>query len=193
MAEHLAQVAQYTVKENLTEKQIGQLILYSQQDSLVRQFTSNAKRFQSREAYDKWVKERKVYVVSDIDGNLNGIAWFGRKSIPDKAYEQEFDLEEFGVTFAIRLYGSARGKGIARNFMESTIRLFKESPEYSQTTTRGIWLETSNDNEPAKKLYLRCGFVQVSQPDEKSKIVMIKKDKPLPANQRAWHKPRVFS
>ena len=57
--------------------------------------------------------------------------------------------------------------------MREAIDIFKRSSTYQQTENKGIWLETSFDNVPALNAYIRFGFRQVTNQDEKGKILMV--------------------
>jgi len=142
-------------QKGISEKQIGQLIEYSSTDELVGKFTHDRERFGSREAFGEWLKKgRDIKVMTNDKGDLLGIFWYGFKEMPlgDKNYD---------TTFAIRIYGEARGKGLGLDFMKKSLK------------ERGIWLKISDDNLAAKALYFKFGFRQVSEPDENNKIIMV--------------------
>lgn len=153
------------VNQGITEKQIEQLINFANTDPEVKKFTSDSNRFRDREAFDKWrKKDRVVYTLTDKSGDLLGILWFGKKSLPI-GFSEKFDPKDYTITFAIRTYGDARGKGLAKPFMRQVFNHF--SPK------QGVWLETSIDNKPALVVYERFGFKQVTDPDEEGKILMV--------------------
>lgn len=142
-------------QKGITKSQIDQLIEYSKTDELVGKFTHDRERFRSKEAFNEWLKkDRKITVMTNDNGDLLGIFWDGLKEMPlgDKKYKK---------TFGIRIYGEARGKGLALDFMK---RCIKEN---------GYWLETNDKNEVAKKLYAKFGFKQVGGVNEKGEIVMV--------------------
>lgn len=161
-------------KKGITEKQIDQLIEYTNSDPDIILFTSDLKRFRDRESFNKWrEKDRTIYTLADEEGNLLGIFWIGEEDlaeekIPDKNFLLSFNKEDYGVTFAVRVYGKARGKGLAKEFIE---RSFKEfSPK------RKIWLDTKHDNQRAIKLYEKLGFILATRPDKEGWIIMIQKE-----------------
>jgi len=145
----------FKFRTGITEKQIDQLIEYSLTDESVGKFTHDKERFGDRKAFDEWTKKgRKITVMTNDNGDLLGIFWDGFMEMPlgDKKYNK---------TFAIRIYGEARGKGLALGFMKNCIK------------GKGYWLETKDENVAAKGLYNKFGFKQVSDSDEKGEIVMI--------------------
>lgn len=148
--------------KGINDKQIDQLIEYSQRDENIGKFTSDKERFKNREAFEEWTKKKRtVFTLSDTLGNLLGIIWLGPKPLPTRKYQTKVDSGKYQTSFAIRIYGEARGKGLALDFMKRSI------------DTEGIWLEVSEENIAAKSLYSKFGFCQVSQPDENNKIIMI--------------------
>ena len=142
-------------REGILEKQIDQLIEYSKTDESVQRFTADAERFKDRKAFNDWKsKGRKIFTLSDEKDNLLGIIWIGQKEIEvgDKKYDK---------TFAIRIYGEARGKGLALDFMKKSVK------------EKGIWIECSADNLPAQALYKKFGFELVSKPDKNNKVILV--------------------
>lgn len=154
------------VNQGITEKQIEQLINFANTDPEVKKFTSDSKRFRDREAFDKWrKKDRVVYTLTDKSGDLLGILWFGKKEIPRKDFTLKFNPQDYKVTFGIRTYGKARGKGLARPFMLKAFNYF--------SSKEGVWLETSGDNIAAVRAYTNFGFQKITEPDVNGKILMI--------------------
>lgn len=156
---------EFFVNVGTTEKQIGQLINFANTDPEVRRFTSDPKRFRDRKAFDRWRKKgRVIYTLTDENDDLLGIIWLGKKEIPQRDFTENFDPQDYKVTFGIRIYGAARGKGLARPFMAETFNHF--SP-------KGVWLETSGENIAAVRAYTNFGFRKITEPDESGKILMI--------------------
>lgn len=152
----------FEIKKGITDKQIDQLVEYSLTDELVAKFTSDRERFKSREAFDEWRKGGKeIFNLTNKDGDLLGIIWLGPKEIPEAQWKEKIDKSKYKFSFAIRIYGEARGKGLAIDFMKECIK------------NKGIWLATSDDNLAAKALYSKFGFRQVSEASKDNKIVMI--------------------
>lgn len=143
--------------KGITEAQIKQLIEFATSDPEVIRFTSDPERFKDRAAFDLWKQTRAdIYTLSDNNGDLLGIIWFEKKPL-----ESMLDMN---TTFAIRVYGDARGKGLAYSFMEQAFR------DYG---AKKVWLRTSADNPSAINLYTKFGFRIVSKPDSNNKIVML--------------------
>lgn len=164
------------IETEINNKHIEQLIFYSHGDAEVRKYTSDLERFSNTETFEKWLsQERKVYVLIDNpnEKNLLGIIWFGKKALPEKKYIVKFDNSEYTFTFAIRIYGPARGKGYSKQFMEEAFDGFINTDFYNNSSEKGFWLETSSDNIPAVKLYKNFGFSQVTKPDTNNKIIML--------------------
>lgn len=164
-----------SIREGLSEKHIEQLVTFANTDSAIAEQTSDPKRFKDHEAYNKWLeKERSIYSLTDNEGNLLGIVWFGRSSFPDVKLRQEFtnlDPSTYRVTFALRVFDQARGKNIAKKLTAAAITAYLSSAEY-KATGGGIWLETSENNVAAVKTYHPL-FTQVSDADDKGRIVMV--------------------
>lgn len=165
-----------SVTQGLTESQIKQLIGYSNDDEVVGAYSSDPRRFKDREAFDKWLsKGRSIYALNDKDGSLLGIVWFGKAAFPDNKLRKEFeniDKDYYSITFALRMYEGARGKGLAKKLTASAFTAYLRSDDYKQAGGQGIWLETSQENTAAVKTYETL-FTQVSDPDEHGRIVMI--------------------
>jgi ribosomal protein S18 acetylase RimI-like enzyme len=133
------------IKKDLSEKNIKQLIKYTNNDDLIKKCTSDLKRFVNRESYENWLKKgRKIYSLVDEKDNLMGISWFGG--------------EGEGFTFALRIYGKARGEGLGYGFLKETMNRFMELDDYKKAKNKEWWLETSKDNIAAIKIYEKCGF-----------------------------------
>ena len=162
------------IREGLTPAQIEQLIDHSSSDSQVRKFTSDPKRFANLESFEKWrEKGRSIYTLVDEAGGLEGIIWLGEEPLPSREFVQEIDAGKYGITFAIRTYGEARGRRLALSFMHEAIARYKKGDKYQGIENKGIWLETYADNAPAVKTYERFDFKQVTKPDERGRILMI--------------------
>jgi RimJ/RimL family protein N-acetyltransferase len=149
-------------KKGILNKQIDQLIKYSLTDEVIGKFTSDKERFKNKEAFLEWKnKGREIFTLTNKNNDLLGIIWFGFKELPKRDYREEIDLKNYKISFAIRIYGEARGKGLALDFMKKSLKM------------KGIWLEVSDGNLAAKNLYTKFGFRQVSSVDKNNKIIMV--------------------
>ena len=155
---------QYKFKKSITGSQIDQLVKYSQTDPIIIKFTSDPIRFKDKTSATEWLgKKVSVYTLSDKDGNLIGITWFHKKPLPIRDFTTNLNSNDYPLTFAIRIYGKARGKGLSFNFMKQS---------FDDLNLETVWIETSFDNIPTIKLAEKFGFKKVSDPDPRGKIIM---------------------
>lgn len=151
------------VQQGVMDCQIDQLIDFSRTDSEVKKNTSDPSRFQDRTAFSRWLEQgRIIYTLIDQYQNLLGIIWFGQKDPPIKV--------SANFTFAIRIYGTARGQGLSQEFMKIAFKDLQKNQKKSKIT--GFWLETSVDNFPAIHTYEKFGFQKIAQ--QQDKIIMVK-------------------
>jgi hypothetical protein len=143
------------IHEGILDCQIDQLIEYSQSDSDIQKFTSDKTRFANKISFHQWQQQgRIIYTLSDSQKNLFGIIWFGQKYPSVKNVKANF-------TFAIRIYGPARGQGLAHEFMKITFNDFQKNQKKTKIT--GFWLETHQDNLSAINIYQKFGFKTVAE------------------------------
>lgn len=173
--EQVEQPLDFIIKEGLTPKQIKQLLEYSTTDKEVRSQTSDTKRFKDRNTYEEWIKKRRIiYSMTDKNGNLLGIIWYGAQTFPQAAdLLEELDTTKYGITFAIRIYEKARGKKLAVPFMQTAWQMFQQTQEYQNAESKGVWLETNTNNAAAVNSYTKFGYRQVTRPNEHGRIIMI--------------------
>jgi RimJ/RimL family protein N-acetyltransferase len=157
----------FKIVQSLTDTHINQLVRYSREDQDVLQFTRDAKRFEDSESTKTFIERAHVWALIDND-QLCGIIWFDSKPIPEINYTKHFDKESYDTTFAIRLYGNAKGKALSFPFMEEVFTLF-----YQEHGQKGLWLQTRAENTRAIHLYQKFGFRQISEPDNENRIVMV--------------------
>jgi len=149
------------VQQGIIDCQIDQLIEYSHTDPNVKKFTSDPTRFQNRNTFNKWLEQgRLIYTLIDKQNNLLGIIWFGQKEPPIQM--------DANFTFAIRIFGPARGQGLSQIFMKTAFVDLLKNQAKSKIT--GFWLETSVDNFAAIHTYEKFGFKKIDQ--KENKIVM---------------------
>lgn len=151
------------VQQGIIDCQIDQLIDFSHTDPDVKKYTSDPSRFQNRAAFSHWLEQgRIIYTLIDRRQNLLGIIWFGQKDPPVNA--------NANFTFAIRIYGFARGQGLSQGFMKTAFNDLLKNQQDSKIT--GFWLETSIDNFAAIHIYEKFGFQKIGQ--QGRKVVMVK-------------------
>lgn len=173
----------YTILEGINHAHVEQLISYACTDPYFKNNTSdlrrpngNPGRFASHLEYENWLQAGKsIYTLVDSAGNLVGIIWFSKEYPKYDLYmiSQLGDRSKYGFTFAIRLYGSARGIGLARPFAESAYKHFSNTDVYLNESSQGIWLETREENLPAIKLYKHLGYKLVGQNESAKTILMV--------------------
>ncbi len=163
----------FKVIEGIGARQVEKIIVLSKSDTAIINYTTDATRFKDTNSFEKWrKKKRTIYTLVDQDNNLLGIVWFGEKKFPKIERLYKFDKDPYGITFAIRLYGKARGVGLSNWFMKKVFDRFEASSEYKKAKRKGFWLETMKSNVPAVKTYKRFGFKKVGETD-KDKIIMV--------------------
>lgn len=165
----------FNVTEGIMPNQISQLIKFSNTDKIIMKTTSDATRFRDKKSFYTWRKKgKKIYTMEDQLGKLLGIVWFGEKRLAsNKKFIKKFDFKKYGITFSIRIYTEARGKGLSYGFMRDSWERFKKTKDYNKNPNNGIWLETNQDNLPAVSLYKKFGFETISASDENGRIIMI--------------------
>ena len=94
------------------------------------------------------------------DDDLAGTIWYGQKEFPNR----EFGEQTANHTFAIRIYEGYLHQGLARPFMDRTLKhylqTFIETPRLDQFN--GLWLSMDYKNT-AGALYLTYGYEIVGQ------------------------------
>lgn len=162
------------ILNKISPGQIRELIRFSQSDSLIAKFTSDKQRFRNQKAFGKWLSRgRLIYILTNKNKDLLGIAWFGKKKFPQRDYFQDLKPGKYPFTLAVRTYPPFRGQGKGKKFLRDAFRLFQQSKVYKNEKNRGLWLTTSIDNQGAVKTFKSLGFRQVCDPDSNNKIVMI--------------------
>lgn len=154
------------VQQGILDFHIDQLIQYSLTDPEIKKYTSDPKRFASIESFSQWQRQgRIIYTLIDQQQNLLGIIWFGQKDPP-------IDIPA-NFTFAIRIYGNARGQGLSQEFMKIAFNDLQKNQ--TETHITGFWLETDQNNLPAIHSYQKFGFKSISQIDGKNIMLFSQK------------------
>jgi len=162
------------ISEGLISSQIQDLIYYSHNDELIKRTTTDKERFRDEETVNTWLKNRKIYTLVDTSSKLFGIIWFGEKEMPDTDYPKEFNPKQYEITFGIRIYEGARGKGFSNKLFEEGYSLFKQTEDYKNVENKKIWLSTNIDNQIAISLYKKLGFEEVLRDLMKNKLIMVR-------------------
>lgn len=164
------------INSGLTNHQIQQLIQYSNTDQAIKKYSSDQDRFKNRAAYNHWFAQGKsIYSMQNEQNKLLGLVWFGSSSLPRiklKATYSHLPTGHYQLTFALRVYDQARGRGLAKKLTAMSLTIYLNSEIYRQMEPNGIWLETFKHNLAAVKTYSPF-FKQISLPDKEGKIVMI--------------------
>ncbi len=155
----------FKIESGISDLQRSHLLHHVKNDDSVIRFTRDATRFTDREAIDGWERRASaIFTLTDASQELLGLIWFEKMDIPEDTFIVPFDPKAYKDTFAIRLYSRARGKRLARWFMNHAFRKYH---------TRRVWLKVSQRNVAAVRAYTGFGFVPVTAPDDAGKISMI--------------------
>jgi ribosomal protein S18 acetylase RimI-like enzyme len=141
---------------------VRQLVERSKEEEIRRYTPRDAKeRFVDTETAERWYEE-KGHVVYALckKAMLEGIIWFARIPRP------ELDAD---YTFAIRMYESQRGKGLAGAFLEAAHKDFASRMRYED----GFWLEADESNERAVGFYEKHAYAALGSKDDR--ILMVRK------------------
>lgn len=138
------------VFQGISEKQIEELIRYSNTDPDIVKFTHDGKRFKNRKTFNKWLPGKQIYTLTGGDKELLGISWFDKKN--------NAKATGYNFTFAIRIYPPVRGHGYSEKLMRSAFSKFIKSGIYKKSPKKGFWLATRKENLFAIRLYEKFGF-----------------------------------
>jgi ribosomal protein S18 acetylase RimI-like enzyme len=164
----------YTLIQGISQENVQKLILYASKDREVKTQTSDFTnsdgspgRFSSLLAYEAWEKKgRSIYSLLNKDNEFSGIIWFSHEP-------EVFNHTTYDFTFGIRLYGKARGIGLAKPFSQAVHTHFRMSNRYLESENQGIWLRTNRDNVPAIATYKSLGYIQINLDQQAHKITMV--------------------
>lgn len=159
----------FLIFKSINEVQTDELFYFAQNDPLVKRNTSDSERFNNRSLFREWLKEKTIYTLSDqAQSSLGGIIWLEKKEIPARS---NLDPKDYEMTIAMRVYGQLRGHHLALPFGQAALKDFLQDSVNSKL--RGIWLQTSFDNEPLKKTFSQLGFEKIGEQNERGKILMV--------------------
>jgi ribosomal protein S18 acetylase RimI-like enzyme len=138
-----------------------QLVERSQEDE-IRRFTPNdgLERFVSLNSANEWYKSKPHVAYALVQkAALAGVVWLSHTPRP------EVDAE---YTFAIRMYESQRGHGLAGALLEAALKDFETFARYEGN----IWLEADETNERALHFYEKHGYERVSSSN--GRVLMVR-------------------
>jgi GNAT superfamily N-acetyltransferase len=112
--------------------------------------------------HEGWGRDGDVGLVAEEDGTPLGLAWY--RFFTDAEHGEGF-VDEATPEVAVAVVDGHRGLGIGRALMEAIHARARE-----QGVTR-ISLSVDADN-PARRLYLRLGYVDVEPGDEDGRMIL---------------------
>ncbi|MBI2597457.1 hypothetical protein HYW41_04835 [Candidatus Daviesbacteria bacterium] len=130
----------------------------------------------SLEQYEAWgQKGRTTYVLTDsVDdaGDLCGIFWAGQKELPHRTdYTESLDPKFYQHTYAFRLYGPARGKGLSHAVLTVCMGDYVSR----LTLPVGAWLEVNGLNPPALRMDQKMGYRVVSGLNDQGQLILARR------------------
>lgn len=169
----------FFVERGHTDDFVDQLIRKSRQELIVQNCPKDSsERFSSREAFEQWLQKeggRTSYFLADPSGELAGIVWYGRAEL-DADILPDFPAElKPNHTFAIRIYDGFNGKGLAKDFIRTTMADYLEQQAGGSQSDdfNGFHLETDKDNQAAIRLYEAIGYIAVDPDDDSDRLTMV--------------------
>lgn len=165
------------VKKGLSRDHVKKVIYYANTDQALKKFTSDYIRYKDLNRFKRYVKNAKPVYYSLIGKNdsLAGIALFRHKKLPQKRYLKNIKPQKYGISFAIRIYGKYRGKGLSFYFMNEVFKRHKKTLHFKGLKNNKFWIKVSYNNLPAISTYKKFGFIKLTKPDKSGKILMILK------------------
>ena len=153
----------------ITDKQIDQLIEYTNTDPEIQKFTSDLTRFPDRDHFESWVGNKDIYTLVDLEDKLLGIIWIELKEIPLENF-----AKDYGITLAVRTYGEARGQGYFNPFLEVALEHFNTFHNYKEISgSKGIWVSISKENTPSQRAFEKFGFRRVENETIPNRVFMV--------------------
>ena len=160
----------FDIHRGVPEHLARQLIEKSRQKHIENWTPGDAEyRFTDTQSIERHIaKGRSMYLLAQGE-DLAGTIWYGKKDFPS----QEQSPQAPNQTFAIRIYEGYLGQGLAKPFMDLTLKeylwSFMETPR--EDTFNGLWLSMDVDN-PIAVFYLKYGYQMVAQPDGRIFMVL---------------------
>lgn len=142
---------------------VARQLVERSQESEIKKFTKRdaVERFIDEQAANEWyrAKEHVVYTLFQGD-ELAGVAWFAHTERPELSAD---------YTFAIRMYESQRGRGLAGALIESVHEDFAAYKDYAGS----FWLESDESNERAVHFYQKHAYRLLGVKD--GRVLMVRK------------------
>jgi RimJ/RimL family protein N-acetyltransferase len=147
-----------------------QLLTKSRQSHVLKNTPNDAReRFTDQVSFEQWFKKgREIYWLVGPNRDLAGIFWHGPKSLP----EGVTSAEPAGETFGIRLYEGYIGHGLATPFLRECLRRAARLRQTHSQSLTGFWLETDLDNQAARAVYAKLGFIEVHHDAKRATMVL---------------------
>jgi hypothetical protein len=155
----------------LTHAQANDILIQTGYDRAIRNFTTDFSRFRTDQDVTAWRRQVLAhYVLSGAKyKDLQGLIWFSPQPMPDREYSINFNPEDYGINFSIRLYSQMRGRRFATRFMREVFPHFQASQSYQQSEHQGIWLQVKPDNVRAIQAFNSFGFTTIAGADEQNR------------------------
>lgn len=109
---------------------------------------------------DDWIETGDLYLAVDEDGSIAGVVVLNHEAVDayqDANWATEARPEEVLVVHALGVVPNHLGQGVARFLVDHTINLAREQG------SRAVRLDTYVENIPARKLYERYGFTDLTE------------------------------
>ncbi len=163
----------FYIHSGLTSRHVDSLIAFTRIETDPIKLDGDEYRFMSLEQYETWKqKGRAVYALTDRvdeDGNLYGIFWAGQKELPQRTdYTEYLDPKFYQHTYAFRLYGSARGKGLSHPILTICMDDYVSRLKLPV----GAWLEVSGVNPAALRMDQKMGYKIVSGLNDQGRLIL---------------------